>query len=105
MTGGVVSTTVTVVEQEAVLVAVSVTVTPITLVPSGKSPMKETFTAAGGLLAGRVLVWRPPPFKVQTTVRASPSGSDTRTVSKAGVAHSTVLGVGQLTDGGELVTM
>src|SRR6266436_1337563 len=56
MTGGVVSTTRTVVEQEAVFVAVSATVTPITFVPKGRSPMKDTFTAAGGLLAGRVLV-------------------------------------------------
>src|SRR5438045_215255 len=100
-TGGVVSTTVIIVEQDVELVALSVTVTATTLVPSGKTPEKETLTAPGGLLTGKVLVWRPAPLRVQTTVKPSPSGSDTKTVTCAMVAHSTVLAAGQLTVGGE----
>ena len=52
ITGGIVSTTVTIVEHDAVLVSESDTKTAIILVPNGKWATNETFVATGGLLAG-----------------------------------------------------
>ena len=84
------STTVTIVEHDAVLVSESDTKTAIILVPNGKWATNETFVATGGLLAGTKFVWTNCPLMVQKTVRASPSGSLTLAVTSMGVPHSTL---------------
>ena len=70
--------TVTVVEQDAVLVAMSVTVTWTTFEPNGNAPRKESRAAAGGSLAGTPFVCTGTPFSVHKTVIASPSASGVR---------------------------
>src|SRR6185369_12698095 len=89
ITGGLVSTTVTVLPHETWLLALSVTVTPMELVPNGKLAVKVTLAAAGGLLAGMALVCMEAPFTDQTTLRASPSVSDTSTVNSVGTLQAT----------------
>jgi hypothetical protein len=102
ITGGVVSTTVMVVEHEATLVP-SVTPTASRLVPSGNDPERETLTEAPGELAGTRLVCTPVPFKNHTTTMASPSGSETCAVSCVSTPHSTTVAGGQVTVGTPLL--
>src|SRR5512133_2461694 len=104
MTGGVVSTTVTTVPQEAVLVALSVTVTATLFVPSGRLALNITGVVVPGLPAGIVLVWALVPLTLQTTFSASPSGSETTTVIVAVVPHSTVASGPQVMVGGTLTS-
>ena len=96
------STTVTIVEHDAVLVAWSDTSTPTILVPNGRLAAKETFVATGRSFAGKEFVCTNCPLMVQKTVRASPSGSLTLAVSSTGVPHSTVEAGGAPTTGGKL---
>ena len=93
----------TVVPQEVEFVAESVTVTPIVFVPNGKVAVNVTLAAAGGLLAGMEFVCVAVPLTDHTTLRASPSGSDTSIVSSVGTLHGTTLGPGQVNKGGWLV--
>src|SRR5258706_11313180 len=103
MTGGVVSTTVMVEEQEAVLPAESDTAMPMLFVPSGKTAVSDTLFSALGALAARLLVCTARPFKLQTTVMASPSGSATVAVSVALLAHSATAGAGHVNTGARFV--
>ena len=80
-----VSTTVTVVEQDAEEFAESVATISRSLVPSGNSAVNTTFVGAGGWLAGTWLVCTGIPFNDQTAVSASPSGSLICTGTTAGV--------------------
>src|SRR5712691_6637790 len=101
MTGGVVSTTVTIVEHDAELPTGSVTVMASTLVPRGRTPVNETSPPPVGP-AGREFVCTLVPFKLQTTVSAAPGGPETMTVTVVAVAHSLVLFAAQMIVGGSL---
>jgi hypothetical protein len=100
ITGGVVSTTVTVAEQLVELVALSVTVTPIVFVPSGSSLVNVTIPPLGGPPAGIEFVCTATPLTVQVTLSASPSSSDTTAVNVVAVPHSTWLLAGHNSEGG-----
>lgn len=74
----------------------SVTVTPSTLVPKGRTAEKETFVPAAARVPGTESVWTAVPFKDQTTVRLSPSASETKAESEVLLPHSTVLSAAQV---------
>ena len=102
MVGGLESSTAIVVEQEVLLVELSLTVTIRTLVPRGKLEEKLMLVEIGmrGLVSAIMLVCAGTPLTVQIIVRASPSGSLTWIVATPGEPHSVHAASGHVTLGG-----
>lgn len=96
ITGGFVSITVTVVLHTTVFVLLSVAVTSITFVPSGKMAVNETLVPASESAPGIILVCIARPLTDQTTPRSLPAGSETFTVISFVELHGTVAGSGHV---------
>src|SRR5437867_304807 len=106
MTGGVVSTIPTLVQQVTGGALPSETETLMECCPSVRTGVAMSVAEVGGPPAGTLFVCNGVPSTTQTTVSASPSASATwivtSTVVPAGPVHSRLAGAGQAMVGGVL---
>src|SRR5436190_7788863 len=104
MTGGVLSSTTMIELQVTKLPAESATATSRTLVPSGRLPSTVNEKIVPALVAATSLVRNAVPLRLQTTSRASPSGSETSSSLVMVVLQSILVESGQTRTGGRFVT-